>query len=119
MSLFLAKEGEAPARGIAFVSTGPKSYSIKIALGDEVKYITKAKGVTLNKSNSEIVNFTRMVELVHSPDEAVQVPTRQLKAGAFGGISEKEGSKIFRRTFDKRKLIDDNSYKTLPWGYRN
>lgn len=48
-----------------FVSTGPKSYSLKLLTRDlETKYLTKCKGFTLNSKSANRLNFKSFKDMV-------------------------------------------------------
>ncbi|XP_053536862.1 uncharacterized protein mcf2lb isoform X1 [Ictalurus punctatus] len=104
---------------VEFVSAGPKTYGYKTMKG---KTTMKAKGITLNCINSEIVNLKSLTELV---DERVKNPdhTGHLVTTHNQIVRDKKGFhlrnksqlKRFRVVYDKRVLLSD--FTTLPYGY--
>ena len=61
----LTDEFEAGSTGDSFVCTGPKSYAVRVIKSNgDVSHILKAKGLTLNKTTSGIINFEAMLKIV-------------------------------------------------------
>jgi hypothetical protein len=107
-----------------FVSGGPKNYAYKIRLTDGTfKTVCKVRGITLNYSASQIVNFDYMKHMIL--DDAGQVLIRtekkiKRKRGIEGVyiVSEPE-DKIYRTCFQKRQRLADGSHDSIPFGYIN
>ena len=102
----------------SFVSSGPKSYAIKIINnhGKETS-IVKCKGITLSHENKELVNFETMVKLVLDENEYINTTGNRFKTGKYGGVKLIENNKIFRKTYMKRYISCYDTWKTLPYGY--
>ena len=102
----------------AFVSPGPKSYALRIHVGDECKYIIRAKGLSLNPTTKGIITFDNMKKMLSDDDDPdhFDIPFMQLRAQKHGGVSEVRGSKVFRKTYRKRVELD-NQFRTVPFGY--
>ena len=98
-----------------FLSTGPKSYSYKLNTDTVVR---KIKGISLNHTNSAIVDFDCMRQIVFGQKQLVKLPTsNQISRVKHRGIVyNRRTSKIYRKVFDKRVIIK-NTYNTLPYGY--
>ena len=124
-----------------FVSGGPKNYSFKTYLG---KQVCKVKGFSLNYKNSQLINFSSMLQLVSRPREENKTSTKQRKqvnGKRKRSESENECNKIvltnerkitrqklkrkiynrperkeYRIVYDKR-VVQKDSYDTLPYGY--
>lgn len=82
----------------------------------------KAKGITLNCINSEIVNLKSLTELVDervkNPDHTGHLVTmhNQIVRDKKGfHLRNKSQLKRFRVVYDKRVLLSD--FTTLPYGY--
>ncbi len=100
--------------GKEWVSTGPKSYSLK-------DKCCKVNGFGLNYENSKFINHECMVAMVRGKvDEKVIVEknkvTRESKSKS---VINKYMEKIFRFDYDKRVIerINDDHIVTLPYGY--
>lgn len=66
-----------------FVSGGPKNYAYKTFLGEQV---CKVKGFSFNDVNSQIINFSTMLQLVSRPhecskDDCISDSCRKVKIG--------------------------------------
>ena len=103
----------------AFVSTGSKSYGLKIQLEDgSYEYKVKSKGITLKGEATQVVSFEALKNIVQSR-ESINVPEKRFRINKLGhGISLHKGTKKLQFTFDKRRIIDDITYFTVPWGYQ-
>jgi len=107
------------------VCAGPKNYSYKTYNSgtDESKTACKVRGITLNYSASQLVNFAKIKDMILSKkdDETVIVRTeKKIKRKQIYGfvhlISEGE-DKTYRVSFLKRRRLNDNT--SLPFGYIN
>lgn len=110
------------ARGVNFVSTGPKSYALQIERpgpdGEmELINIVKSKGFTLKGAAREIITFETYEKLVLGEIDEVVVPTTTFKAQKDGNVQLLESYKRLRKTFDKRRIVDNVNYDSVPWGY--
>ncbi|CAH0387605.1 unnamed protein product [Bemisia tabaci] len=106
-----------------FVSGGPKNYAAEICVrGDEnnLKYICKVRGITLNHTASQYVNFNEIVRLVlgEDPDEVVRVPIPRKIARISDQyrIVTRSESKTYRLVYSKRRRIPE-TFDTLPFGF--
>lgn len=103
-----------------YVSLGPKTYALKIFSPKSQKYYYKTvcKGITLNRSSTDLVNFNTMKDMVKDCSDSgfreVICRDKIMRAGNFGIVS-KDVAKKLQFTFNKRKVIDD--YDTIPYGY--
>jgi len=107
------------------VCAGPKNYAYKTynSATGESKTVCKFRGITLNYSSSQLVNFAKMKDMILSKedDETVIVRTKnKIKSkncnGGVNLISEPE-DKTYRVSFLKRRHPNDNT--SLPFGYVN
>lgn len=81
----------------------------------------KAKGITLNVSNSEKINFETLKDLVL--DYGTEKPPKEIRVQQPSIIRDKSQwlietgplKKTLKVVYDKRVLVDD--YKTLPYGF--
>jgi len=104
-----------------FCSTGPKSYAYKTHQG---KSSVKVKGITLNTSTEDLINFETIKNTIlkHLEGETVKILTKPLQFEISNGYTirtRKDYTKVFRYTFDKRQIgyIDDYEIRTVPIGY--
>jgi len=107
------------------VCAGPKNYghrTINSATGEN-KTVCKVRGITLNYSASQLVNFSKMKDMILSVDENETVIVRtqnkiKLKRGR-GGVSiiSQPEEKTYRVSFLKRRRLNDNT--SVPFGYIN
>ena len=102
-----------------FASGGPKNYCYKTSGG---KTDIKVRGITLDCTARQKVNFESMCELVSLRAECgvtgtvtVDIPFRITRNTRTKEIQTKRMKKDYRVVYNKRVIIDD--YKTLPYGY--
>ena len=96
-----------------FISSGPKSYAYR---QDDNKEKTKFKGVTINKKNSNFVNFNSIKEIIFEDGEIVLPPYELFVRNKLkGAIYNRPLRKRVRLVYTKRILLDN--FDTLPYGY--
>ena len=102
-----------------FISGGPKNYCYRTNTN---KVETKIRGITLNCSALEKVNFDVIRELVHlhAIDKenrlvTVDIPYKITRDTKTKNIETKRMKKDYRIVYNKRVIIDE--YKTLPYGF--
>ncbi len=114
----LTNELESDDNITEFAATGPKSYGFKTAKN---KVTLKAKGITLNSSNAQIVTLESMVCLVHNyvtSRDTTHLLTRTdtiVRNKKKFTLHNRSVLKRFKVVYDKRVLLSD--YTTLPYGY--
>ena len=105
------------------VCAGPKNYAYKTCntTTGQSKSVCKLRGITLNYSASQLVNFAKIKDMILSKknDETVIVHTEhKIKRKKIDErvhlISEPE-DKTYRVSFLKRRRLNDNT--SLPFGY--
>jgi len=110
---------------VEVVCTGPKNYAYKTynSATGESKTVCKVRGITLNYSASQFVNFEKIKDMILSKkgDETVIVHTeKKIKRKKIDGgvhlISERE-DKTYRVSFLKRRRLNDNT--SLAFGNIN
>jgi hypothetical protein len=119
------KQGEYIAE---FAGAGPKNYAYRTTnpVTGEGKTVCKVRGITLNYSASQLVNFHKIKEMILKGDgeqETVTVHTQKKnkrKRGKGGDgriniITEPE-DKMYRVSFLKRRRLNDNT--SVPFGYK-
>ncbi|XP_053117502.1 uncharacterized protein LOC128329802 isoform X3 [Hemicordylus capensis] len=102
-----------------FVSTGPKSYGYKLSGGESC---IKVKGITLNFSNCQKINFDSLKNLVFAY-VSDRNPPREIVVEQNGIVRNKRRweieTRLLRKTqrvvFDKRVIVE--GFKTIPYGY--
>lgn len=101
-----------------FASSGPKSYGYSTAKGDTC---LKAKGITLNAENAQIVTLRSLMTLVRAYIQRGDILHLQVCTGTITRnkrtltLHNKTVAKNFRIVYDKRVLLPD--YTTLPYGF--
>jgi len=105
------------------VCAGPKNYAYRTinSTTGESKTVCRVRGITLNYSASQLVNFAKMKDMILSMDENETVIVRtqnKIKRKRGGGgvsiISQPE-EKTYRVSFLKRRRLDDNT--SVSFGY--
>ena len=102
-----------------FASGGLKNYCYKTSGG---KTEVKVRGITLDCTARQKVNFESIWELVSLPAKcgvtgtvSMDIPFRITRNTRTKEIQTKRMKKVYRVVYNKRVIIDD--YKTLPYGY--
>ena len=102
-----------------FNSGGPKNYCYKTSTG---KVEMKVRGITLNCSAQQKVNFDVIRSLVYlhakcnvTGKVTVDIPLKITRNAKDKNIETKRMKKDYKIVYDKRLIIDD--YKTLPYRY--
>ena len=102
----------------SFCSTGSKSYTYSTNIGNEITHVKGfkiAKKQTENKS-SEISANTLYQTLANRKQNFKQIITdNNITITSRLDIKHEKSLKTFAFTFDKRS-IDNNDFKTYPWG---
>jgi len=110
---------------VEVVCACPKNYAYKtyISASGEIKSVCKVRGITLNYSASQLVNFEKIKDMIlcKKDDESVIVRTEnKIKRKKIDGgvhlISESE-DKTYRVSFLKRRSLNNNT--SIPFGYIN
>ena len=100
-----------------FLSAGPKNYSYRTDIGTSN---CKVRGFTLNKTNSLLINFDFMKELVITPDgtnisRTITEPTKITRHKTKSVIYNRPLSKTYKKVYDKRVILPN--YETRPYGF--
>ena len=102
-----------------FISGGPKNYCYKTSTN---KVETKIRGITLNCTAMQKVNFDVIRSLVYlhakcnvTGQVTVDIPLKITRNTRTKNIETKRMRKDYRIVYDKRFIVDD--YKTLPYGF--
>ena len=115
------KEHGVGAKLIDYVSTGPKSYGLKVRRANgEIHTTVKSKGIQLNYTVGNVITFDTMCRLVdnfvvENEVEVVVVNNKQIRRDKDHVLITIDVPKSFRTTFTKRKLIDE--YCSVPFGF--
>jgi len=111
------------AYGVAFASPAPKSYSLQINADGEDEtnnfaYINRCKGFTINADSKNILNYEGFCNLVtKNSTTTYSVPTKMFSAGKYGGVTRISTTKKLQFTYTKRRITNDITFETEPWGY--
>ena len=99
-----------------FVSAGPKNYAIQTDIGTT---ITKIRGFSLNHTNSQLLNFDSLKEIILGDQQAQIVtvnPRKIVREKLKHKIINRREEKRYQLVYDKRIILDDLS--TIPYGYK-
>jgi hypothetical protein len=102
------------------VAGGPKHYAAKVvdASGEVVDTIVKVRGITLNYTNSKVVNFDILKGMVIEDTTRADVvrTERKIKRTADFDIITAPEEKMYRVVFNKRYQVEGSMF-TYPYGY--
>lgn len=101
-------------RIVKFVTAGPKVYSYTFEDGS---HVTKAKGISINSSNSSIICPTTLEKMVVRADGSSVTLTnpKKISRDVTDCVVSRSEKKDFRVVYTKR-VIGDN-FITYPYGY--
>lgn len=106
-----------------FVSGGPKNYAFKVYSPSTEKEntICKVKGFSLNFRNSKKINFDTVREMVLRNDDNQVMYSEDYRICRTGdnAIYSTMQSKKYRTVYTKRRRLNDGTFDTLPFGYKN
>lgn len=99
-----------------YVSGGPKNYAYCLNDGMES---CKVRGFTLNHTNSQLINFDAVKELVTGPDPSRSIslvnPSKITRDKQKRLLFNRPEIKQYKMVYTKRVIIDD--YNTVPYGF--
>ncbi|CAH1106576.1 unnamed protein product [Psylliodes chrysocephalus] len=101
-----------------FVSGGPKNYAYKVwsTKDQDFKITCKVKGISLNHSASQKINFNSIKRMVLNPGDPIQIISKQIRRTKEHEIITKETVKKYEPKSTKRKFLSDHS--SVPFGYK-
>jgi hypothetical protein len=105
-----------------FISAGPKNYAYRIVTRDGTKTVCKIRGITLNYSTIQTIDFDVMRDMIlNDQPTTVTVHTehkikRKRQGDACIKIITEPEDKIYRISFFKRRRLPD--INSLPLGYK-
>lgn len=102
---------------IGLIAPGPKTYCLKIKKGEEIYYVTKTKGFTLNKTNTGLINYESMKKLVKEKTNIVTEEMKFLYDNRHGGMHTLYRPKVLQYSYTKGKVVEAWSYVVLPYGF--
>ena len=101
---------------VEFVSGGPKNYAYKTNTHKET---CKVRGFTLNYTNSQLINFDGVKQIVTDPKSTPQItvtnPCKICRDKNKRKLYNREEHKSYQMLYTKRRRVD--SYDTVPYGY--
>ena len=103
---------------VEFVSAGPKNYAYRTNNNFEC---CKVRGFTLNFTNSQLINFDVVKDIVTQPHEgSTQSVTTVNKAKIVRdkytrAVYNREEKKVYKKVYTKRVIQAD--FNTYPYGY--
>ncbi|GAB0086737.1 Beta-mannosidase [Sergentomyia squamirostris] len=101
-----------------YVSTGPKSYGLKIysPKNGSHSYKIVCKGISMNRLVEQKVNFDTLKHLVMGDTEEITVTyDNKIERKKYFQIQSGPSKKKLQFTFNKRRCIED--FETEPFGY--
>lgn len=101
-----------------FVSGGPKNYAYKVwsTKASEEKIVCKVKGITLNYSALQTINFGAMKRMVTQPSKPIPILSNNIRRNAVHEVLTVRERKLYRPYSKKRKFMTD--YSSVPYGYK-
>ena len=95
------------------VILGAKSYAYKTNKG---KVSVKQKGITLDKTNSEIFTFEKM-KLIALKHKSIESAKRFQFSYVNKQVVTNYVSRTVKSTLDSKRICVENSFDTLPFGF--
>ncbi|XP_018574534.1 uncharacterized protein LOC108913464 [Anoplophora glabripennis] len=103
-----------------FVSGGPKNYAYKAfsTSDNEEKVVCKVKGISLNYTASQLINFDTIKDMVldTSTTSPVCVASRNILRTKEHEVITVQQTKLYKPLSVKRRFLDDHS--SVPYGWK-
>ena len=101
---------------VEFVSGGRKNYAYKTNKNNET---CKVRGFTLNYTNSQLINFDSVKDIVTAPQSsshiAVTNPSKICRDKRKRKMYNREEQKVYQMVHTKRRKVDQ--FDTEPYGF--
>ena len=101
---------------VEFVSGSPKNYAYKTNTNRET---CKVRGFTLNYTNSQLINFDSVKQIVADPKSGPNItitnPSKICREKRKRKIYIRKEEKTYQMVYTKRRRVDN--YDTVPYGY--
>ena len=101
---------------VEYVSGGPKNYAYKTNTNKET---CKVRGFTLNYTNSQLINFESVKQIVTdlrtSSTITIRNPNKICRDKRKRKLYNREEEKSYQMVYTKRRRVD--SFDTVPYGY--
>ena len=105
---------EAGEHIVEFMSGGPKNYGYKT---NKNKETCKVMGLTLNYTNSQLINFESVKHIVTDPKSCPNItvtnPSKICRDKRI--LINRKEEKTYQMVYTKRRRIDN--FDTIPYGY--
>lgn len=116
--------GYGPGSFIAeFVSGGPKTYGYVVYSTKDLTYnpnlyfVCKIKGLTLNMKTSNILNFSKLKEMIlEVTSDSQDITESRIRRTKDRNVVTVKETKLFKITGPKRKR--EGEFDTLPYGFK-
>lgn len=106
-----------------FVSGGPKNYAYKVfsPLNEKEQTVCKVKGFSLNFKNAQKINFESVKKMVLCSNDTDTLYSEDYRICRTSNntVYSKTQIKKYRTVYTKRRRLNDGSFDTLPFGYKN
>ena len=98
---------------LEFLSAGAKNYALNLKSG---RTIVKVRGFTLNHTNSQLITFESMKNIIDNKDHHITTVNQKIcRDKRKRKLYNREEEKKYRKVFTKRRVL--NNYYTVPFGY--
>lgn len=102
---------------VSFVSGGPKFYAYKYIKPDgSFEYVCKVKGIRLNFTNSEKINFDSVREMILENNHTILINSKAIRRTQFHEVLTVPESKTCAPVYSKRRYV--NLVRSYPFGYK-
>jgi hypothetical protein len=88
---------------------------------NQLSYICKVKGITLNAENLKLINFESIKTMITEPDtpQTIRVVDKhKISREITKGIWSSEQQKTYKTVLSKRWREHDTDFDTLPFGIK-
>lgn len=116
--------------GSELAAGGPKNYALRVyspnktdedgqEVSEDQKFsvIMKIKGIRLNHTNSDLINFDKVKEIIcENNDEQILLDDNKILRTKTSDVYSVKRKKTYRMCYTKRMRLADG-INTLPWGY--
>ena len=93
---------------------------MKIRTNDKTVYQTKLKGITLTDDVMQLINFESLEDMLKDTEISVNVTNKRFIPKRGESVTSNDhASKNVKYTYNKRIILNDIDYPTVPYGIKN